>query len=182
MLATVRQSRTHIQRDRVNGFPLRTAIGRIDPISLVVPMQQPGAHEIGNRTAHIRAPRTQDARLNFFILLLSKIARILLSVSLGHWLRSNGCDHHHATTVTIGQQIEATLCAGMAIPDSFEMLFQWIEAHRYFVDTPNGRIGFLFSEAEMKRGWSNSGRPGGTDIELFGEGSANLKYCFKTKN
>ena len=55
----------------------------------------------------------------------------------------------------LGRQIEATLCSGMAIPNALELLFQWIEAHRYFVDTPNGRIGFLFPEAEMKDGWSD---------------------------
>ncbi|WP_070158213.1 hypothetical protein [Sphingobium phenoxybenzoativorans] len=82
----------------------------------------------------------------------------------------------------LGQQIEATLCAGMTIPDAFELLFQWIEAHRYFVDTPNGRIGFLFPEAEMKQGWNDTGRPGGTDIEFFGEGNVNLKYWFETES
>lgn len=80
----------------------------------------------------------------------------------------------------LGRQIEATLCAGMALPNALELLFQWIEAHRCFVDTPNGRIGFLFPEAEMKDGWSDLGRPGGTDIEFFGEGNVNLKYWFGT--
>lgn len=80
----------------------------------------------------------------------------------------------------LGQQIGSTLCAGMALPSPLELLFRWIEARRFFVDTPNGRIGFLFPEAEMKQGWTDHGRPGGTDIDFAAEGNANLKYWFKT--
>ncbi|WP_229710061.1 hypothetical protein [Novosphingobium indicum] len=82
----------------------------------------------------------------------------------------------------LGQQISSTLCLGMVLPPSFELLFQWIEARRCFVDAPGGRIGFLFPEAEMKRGWTDHGRPGGTDIEFAAEGNANLRYWFKAAN
>jgi hypothetical protein len=43
-----------------------------------------------------------------------------------------------------------------------------------------GRIGFLFPEAEMKQGWTDHGRPGGTDIGFAPEGNVNLRYWFKT--
>lgn len=78
------------------------------------------------------------------------------------------------------QQISATLPAGMVLPTPLKWLFNWIEANQYFVDTPNGRIGFLFPEDEMKRGWTNCGRPGGTDIEFAAEGNVNMKFWFGT--
>lgn len=80
----------------------------------------------------------------------------------------------------LGQQIGDTLCPGMDIPPSLELLFRWIERNRCFVDTPNGRIGFLFPEAQMKLGWTELGRPGGTDISFAAEGNENLKYWFRT--
>lgn len=80
----------------------------------------------------------------------------------------------------LGQQIGSTLCAGMALPQPLELLFRWIEAKRCYVDTPNGRIGFLFPEDEMKQGWTDHGRPGGTDIGFAAEGNVNLRYWFKT--
>ncbi|WP_143066833.1 hypothetical protein [Sphingobium sp. YR768] len=82
----------------------------------------------------------------------------------------------------LGRQIGSTLCPGMVLPPSFELFFQWIEGRRCFVDTPNGRIGFLFPEDEMKRDWTDHGRPGGTDIGFAAEGNVNLKYWFKTTN
>lgn len=80
----------------------------------------------------------------------------------------------------LGQQIGSTLCAGMALPQPLELLFRWIEARRLYVDTPNGRIGFLFPEDEMKQGWTDDGRPGGTDIGFAAEGNVNLRYWFKS--
>ncbi len=80
----------------------------------------------------------------------------------------------------LGQQISTTLCAGMVLPLPLELLFRWIEARQCFVDLPNGRIGFLFPEAEMKQGWTDRGRPGGTDISFVAEGNVNLRYWFKT--
>lgn len=82
----------------------------------------------------------------------------------------------------LGQQISQTLCVGMVLPAPLELLFQWIEANRCFVDTPNGRIGFLFPEEEMKQGWTDNGRPGGTDISFVAEGNVNLKYWFKASD
>jgi hypothetical protein len=78
----------------------------------------------------------------------------------------------------IGRQIEATLCPGMSLPDPLEQLFRWIEAHGYFVDTSNGRIGLLFPEREKKAKWTKAGRHGGTDIRFAAEPDAGLQYWF----
>lgn len=82
----------------------------------------------------------------------------------------------------LGQQIEATLCEGMVLPAPLERLFRWIEARQCFLDTPNGRLGFLFPEDAMKQGWTDHGRPGGTDIDFAAEGNVNLRYWFKTSD
>lgn len=90
----------------------------------------------------------------------------------------------HLRTVgsLLGRQIEATLCPGMALPEPLERLFCWIESHRYFVDNKHGRIGLLFSERDMKQGWTEAGRPGGTDISFASEGNVNLKYWFGSES
>lgn len=80
----------------------------------------------------------------------------------------------------LANQIEQTLCSGMVLPEPIRRLFAWIELNGFFVDTANGRIGFLFSEAEMKRGWTDRGRPGGTEITFAPEGNVNLKYWFRS--
>jgi len=82
----------------------------------------------------------------------------------------------------IGRQIDATLCPGMSVPAALESLFKWIEGHGYFVDTKDGRIGFLFPERQMKESWTDAGRLGGTDISFAAEGNVNLKYWFGTEN
>ncbi|MDB5706752.1 MAG: hypothetical protein JWN66_3868 [Sphingomonas bacterium] len=80
----------------------------------------------------------------------------------------------------LAEQIKATLCPGMSLPSEIELLFEWIELHGHFIDTANGRLGYLFSEQEMKAGWTPGGRPGGTDISFAPEGNANLRYWFRT--
>lgn len=76
------------------------------------------------------------------------------------------------------EQIALTLLPGMSLPEPLKQLFSWIESRGFYVDTGQGRIGFLFSEAEMKAGWTKSGRPGGTHIEFAAEGNKNLTYWF----
>lgn len=82
----------------------------------------------------------------------------------------------------LGRQIEATLCPGMTVPEPLELLFKWIETKGYFIDKPAGRLGFLFPEDEMKSGWTETGRPGGTDITFAPEGNVNLRYWFRTED
>ncbi|MEL6210458.1 MAG: SMI1/KNR4 family protein [Pseudomonadota bacterium] len=80
---------------------------------------------------------------------------------------------------TLGDQIRATLLAGMHLPDALERLFAWIEDHGFYVDTRAGRLGFMFDDAALKASWSDSEREGGTLIEFFAEGNVNLKYWFR---
>ncbi len=76
------------------------------------------------------------------------------------------------------QQIARTRLPGMHLPACFSRLFSWIDANGCFVDTRHGRIGMLFPEAGMKAGWTDDGRPGGTDIGFRAEGNVNLKHGF----
>jgi hypothetical protein len=64
----------------------------------------------------------------------------------------------------------------MYVPDELAALYDWIETNRLFVDTDNGRLGFLFPEDELKSGWTDSERPGGTSIEFAASGNANVHY------
>lgn len=77
------------------------------------------------------------------------------------------------------EQIGATLMPGMYLPSPLKALFSWIETNDLYIDRPTGeRIGFLFPEAELKQGWTETERPGGTIIEFFAKGNVNLKYWF----
>ncbi len=78
----------------------------------------------------------------------------------------------------LGEQIEKTLLPGMSIPDEWDELFAWIESNHLYIDKDAGRIGFLFPEDELKSGWTETERLGGTNIELFAEGNVNLSYWF----
>jgi len=66
----------------------------------------------------------------------------------------------------------------MVLPDPLEYLFQWIETNGLFVDTEDRRIGFLFPEQEQKKGWTDAGRPGGTDIEFSADHDPGLQHWF----
>jgi hypothetical protein len=80
----------------------------------------------------------------------------------------------------LAREIRATLCPGMILPAPLERLFGWIEANGLYDDTPRRRIGYLFPQSEMKAGWTDSGRPGGTGISFAAEGNADLRYWFRT--
>ncbi len=76
-------------------------------------------------------------------------------------------------------QLAAKLLPGMSIPEPIRKLYDWIEAHGYFVEQASGaRIGFLFPEAELRAGWTDSERPGGTIIEIAGSGNSGLEHWF----
>jgi len=80
----------------------------------------------------------------------------------------------------LGRQIEQTLCPGMILPDPLEQLFKWIELKGLYIDTPNGRLGFMYPEEKIKSSRTNSSSPGGTDISFAAEGNINLRYWFRT--
>jgi hypothetical protein len=75
-------------------------------------------------------------------------------------------------------QISKTLLPGMIVPEEFKSLFAWIESNGFYTDRDAGRIGFLFSEDELKKGWTETERPGGTEIRFAAEGNINLHYWF----
>jgi hypothetical protein len=85
-------------------------------------------------------------------------------------------DHHVGK---LEEQIIQTLVPGMHLPEPLKALFAWIETNGLYAERPTGeRIGFLFPEAELRSGWTDTERPGGTNIEFFAEGNGNLKYWF----
>jgi hypothetical protein len=79
---------------------------------------------------------------------------------------------------TLFDQIERTLLPGMYIPEPIELLFAWIEGKGLFIERDGQRIGFLYPLEKLKAEWTETERPGGTDIEFFAEGNANMKYWF----
>jgi len=79
----------------------------------------------------------------------------------------------------LGEQIQRTLPAGMHLPGELEQLFTWIEAHGFYADRPTAeRDGYLFSEQELRDGWTDTERPGGTIIQFHPEGNSLLKHWF----
>jgi len=79
---------------------------------------------------------------------------------------------------TLNDQIGATLLSGMQVPEPLQRLFEWIEKHGSTVDTQEGRIGLLFPDEELRDGWTDDERPGGTIIEFAAEGNVNLHHWF----
>lgn len=73
------------------------------------------------------------------------------------------CQENDPNMSVLYEQISKTLLPGMHIPEALRLLFDWIDSNGTYVDTKNGRIGFLFPEPEMKDGWTDSERPGDTD-------------------
>jgi len=83
----------------------------------------------------------------------------------------------------LNDHIGRTLLPGMCIPEPIRLLFEWIEANGTYIDNAKGeRIGFLFPEDDLKAGWTDTERPGGTSIEFFAEGNVNMKYWFRHEN
>ena len=66
----------------------------------------------------------------------------------------------------------------MVIPDELNALFAWIESNGLYIDKDARRVGFLFPEDKLKKGWTDTERRGGTSIEFFAEGNPNLHHWF----
>lgn len=60
----------------------------------------------------------------------------------------------------------------MNVPPEFLTLYDWIEANQQFVDYEHGRVGFLFPEDELKRGWTKTQR-----IVHMESGSGSMLCC-----
>jgi hypothetical protein len=79
---------------------------------------------------------------------------------------------------TLCDQIEHTLPPRMYIPKPLELLFTWIDDNGFFIDRDNRRVGFLYPLEKLKAEWTKTERSGGTHIEFFAEGNANVKHYF----
>lgn len=88
------------------------------------------------------------------------------------------CTQNKKHMTLLHDQLSRTLQPGMRIPQPLALLFTWIENKKQFVDTANGRIGLLFPEDQLKTGWTETERPGGTRIEFFAEGNSYAKHWF----
>jgi hypothetical protein len=83
----------------------------------------------------------------------------------------------------LAEQLDLKLLPGMTIPEPLRSLYEWIEAQGSYIDIAEeseepDRRGFLFSELEQIEGWTEKGRPGGTDIEFMASGNAGLEKWF----
>lgn len=78
----------------------------------------------------------------------------------------------------LNDQLKSVLQPGMYIPEELSALYEWIETRHLYIDKDEGRVGILFPEDELKRGWTKSERPGGTNIEFAASGNANVHYWF----
>jgi hypothetical protein len=84
----------------------------------------------------------------------------------------------------LSEQLELKLLPGMTIPEPIRSLYDWIETQEIYTDSREDRqeadlrTGFLFSELEQIEGWTETGRPGGTDIEFVAIGNEGLAEWF----
>jgi hypothetical protein len=85
-------------------------------------------------------------------------------------------------------QLELKLLPGMKIPEPIRSLYEWIESQGTytdgFADEAGGsaeeevRTGFLFPEEEQIESWTETDRPGGTDIKFAAHGILGLDDWF----
>ncbi len=88
----------------------------------------------------------------------------------------------------LAEQLELKLLPSMTIPEPLRSLYDWIESRGTytdgFADEAGGseeeemRTGFLFPEEAQIEGWTETGRPGGTDIEFAAHGQLGLEDWF----
>jgi hypothetical protein len=74
------------------------------------------------------------------------------------------------------EQLEDQLAPSMSVPSELSCLFRWIESNGYYTDRKDGRAGFLFPLEELRNGWTDKERVGGTFIEFFAEGNRYLNH------
>jgi hypothetical protein len=77
------------------------------------------------------------------------------------------------------EELQRTLLPGMHIPKPIDLLYSWIESNGLITETEDGRrIGNLCPQDELRDGWTDRERLGGTMMEFFAEGNVTLKYWF----
>lgn len=89
---------------------------------------------------------------------------------------------HQVRSCQLALEIEATLPSGMTLPEPLLLLFEWIEGNGFCRGVQTGRAGYLFSPDAMRQGWTDEGRPGGTDIGFGARDRSDLKYWFASEN
>ena len=75
-------------------------------------------------------------------------------------------------------QLVQELPSGISLPDPIELLYKWIEDNGLFRDFEASRSGFLYPPDKMKAGWTDTERPGGTNITFSAYGDRNLVDWF----
>ena len=80
------------------------------------------------------------------------------------------------------KELIAVTPKGIEIPTPLIKLYDWIESNGFYIDTDNGRLGFLYSEEKMKKTRTDISREGGTIIDFAASGNVNLKYWFGFEN
>lgn len=72
-------------------------------------------------------------------------------------------------------QLESVLLPGMHVPESFRLLYEWIEAKGMYRDYEDGkRAGWTFPLDEMQAGWKDEERLGGSLVHFTAEGNKYL--------
>lgn len=82
----------------------------------------------------------------------------------------------------LASEIATTLRPGMILPEPLLLLFEWIERNGFHEGTRTGRVGYLFPQDQMRAGWTDEARPGGTDISFGARDGDDLKYWFGSQN
>lgn len=76
------------------------------------------------------------------------------------------------------KQLQNVMPKGMQIPKEIQMLYQYIEDNKLYVDRNGYRYGFLYPENKLMENWYENERSGGTRITFYPGGTENLKYWF----
>lgn len=73
-------------------------------------------------------------------------------------------------------QLRAVLPSEIDIPKPIALLYDWIEQNGFYTDGEDGlRIGFLYSEQQLRASWTDDSREGGTIVDFVAYGSEHLQ-------
>lgn len=83
-------------------------------------------------------------------------------------------------------QLREALPQDMYVPSELEMLYEWIEANRFYDDVDGRRRGYLYPQDQLRQSRSDGKREGGTEIVFFTDEPKNrdktLRYWFCGKD
>lgn len=89
--------------NRIDRLPLRTAIGMINAISLIMPVQEPSPDKIRNYPADIAPARSQNTGLDLRIEPLFDVAGVSPPPCRSLQSRPNGVDHGATSAIALRQ-------------------------------------------------------------------------------